>query len=39
MGTVDAMTSTTIIIIAWIAVFTLGVPAFDILLTKILKIL
>lgn len=31
--------STTIIIIAWAAVFCLGVPAFDMLLTKILKIL
>ena len=31
--------STTIIIIAWIAAFCLGVPALDILLIKILKIL
>lgn len=31
--------STTTVIIAWIAVFTLGVPAFDILLTKIFRIL
>jgi len=33
------MNTTTIIIILWTAAFTLGTPAIEILLTKILKVL